>query len=180
MERRVMQFIDGIGQFAPKTERDRSEWAKLSAFVAQEPKAFDRDPKTSHVTGSAFVLSADRNSVLLTHHAKLDRWLQLGGHCDGISDARFVAQKEAYEESGLSRISLVSPDVFDVDIHHIPETPKECAHLHYDVRFLFQAEAGALAVSEESHALAWVPLDALEHYTDARSVLVVRDKIRQG
>lgn len=171
-----MQNIDGIGQFVPITQRDHNQWQQLADFIALEPHAFGRNPQTSHVTGSAFVLSPDRQSVLLTHHAKLDCWLQLGGHCDGLADAAFVAMKEAYEESGLTRIRLLSPEVFDVDIHEIPANATDCAHLHYDVRFLMQAEVGEIAVSDESHALAWVPLDQLHHYSSARSVLVVRDK----
>ena len=171
--------LPGIGRFQPRDGRDRAAWSRLADFcAAQGAAAFSRDPCIGgHVTGSAFVLSPDGKRVLLTHHAKLDRWLQLGGHCDGIADARFVAQKEAYEESGLARIALLSEDVFDVDIHEIPARGTEPAHLHYDVRFLMRAEAGALRVSEESKALAWVQLDALDRYTDAASVLRMRDRL---
>lgn len=171
--------IDGIGHFEPQDARDRAEWARLRAFCEQNGlAAFSRDPLIGgHVTGSAFVLSADKQAVLLTHHAKLDRWLQLGGHCDGIADAGFVALKEAYEESGLARISLLSPTVFDVDIHEIPAGGAEPAHLHYDVRFLMQAEEGALHRSSESKALAWVPLEALHSYAKAESVLRMRDRL---
>ncbi len=152
-------------------------WARLQAFCAREPQAFGRNPETGHVTGSAFVMSPDMKSLLLTHHRKLSRWLQLGGHCDGIADVPFVALKEAYEESGLTRIKPLSPQVFDVDIHEIPAGSKECAHLHYDVRYLFQAEAGEIAASGESHALAWVPLAQLEEVTDSPGVLVLREKL---
>ena len=31
------------------------------------------------------------------------------------------------------------------------------AHLHFDVRFLVQAEHDRFRVNDESHALAWVP-----------------------
>lgn len=172
-----MEHIIGIGGYSPEKARDHDMWSRLGRFCASEPRAFDRDPATGHVTASAFVLSADMSSVLLTHHAKLDRWLQLGGHCDGISDAPFVAQKEAYEESGLSRLEMLSQQVFDVDIHEIPASPKECAHLHYDVRFLFRAAAGEIQVSHESHALEWVPVDRLEERTTAPSVLVLREKL---
>lgn len=173
--------IAGIGRFEPRDARDRAEWKQLAEFVAaQGVAAFSRDPGIGgHVTGSAFILSQDGSAVLLTHHAKLDRWLQLGGHCDGIADARFTALKEAYEESGLARIHLLSDQVFDVDIHEIP-AGKEPAHLHYDVRFLMQADAGDIAVSEESHDLAWVPLDRLEDYTSAQSVLRMRDRLKKG
>jgi len=39
--------------------------------------------------------------VLLTHHKKLGKWLQLGGHSDGNSNMLDVALKEAKEESML-------------------------------------------------------------------------------
>lgn len=172
-----MEQIDGIGRFLPLTARDRAMWTELRDFCAREPQAFGRNPKTGHVTGSAFVLSQDLGSVLLTHHRKLDRWLQLGGHCDGIADVGFVAQKEAYEESGLARIEPLSAQVFDVDIHEIPSSSKECAHLHYDVRYLFRAVAGEIAVSGESHALEWVPLERLREKTNAVSILAMRDKL---
>jgi ADP-ribose pyrophosphatase YjhB (NUDIX family) len=171
--------IDGIGRFEARDARDRAEWARFRAFCARHGQAaFSRDPFLGgHVTGSAFVLSPDAGAVLLTHHAKLDRWLQVGGHCDGIADARHVALSEAYEESGLARIRLMSEDVFDIDIHQIPARAAEPAHLHYDVRFLMQAEAGDLVVSPESRALAWVPLEALERYTQAGSILRMRDRL---
>ncbi|MFS4580094.1 NUDIX hydrolase [Phaeobacter sp. C3_T13_0] len=174
---RIIERCAGIGEFAPQTARDHQMWQRLTAFCAAEAKAFERDPATGHVTGSAFVLSPDLKSVLLTHHAKLDRWLQLGGHCDGIADACFTAWKEAYEESGLIRISLLSDKVFDIDIHEIPANTREDAHLHYDVRYLFRAEAGEIRASAESKALAWVPLVELSKYSSADSVLVLQDKI---
>ncbi|APG47320.1 NTP pyrophosphohydrolase [Phaeobacter porticola] len=163
--------------FTPQDARDREMWQCLTAFCAREPRAFERDPTTGHVTGSAFVLSPDLDAVLLTHHAKLDRWLQLGGHCDGIADARFTAWKEAYEESGLTRISLMSDRVFDIDIHEIPANAREGGHLHYDVRYLFRAEAGEIRASAESKALAWVPLAELSQYSKADSVLILQDKL---
>lgn len=172
-----MEQIDGIGDFTPLDERDKENWQLLRGFVAREPNCFGRDPKTDHVTGSAFVLSKDHQSVLLTHHAKLNMWLQLGGHCDGIADAAFVALKEAYEESGLSRIRPLGRDVFDVDIQVIPANSKEAEHVHYDVRFLFVAEAGHPVVSAESKALKWVRLSDLDRYTQAPSVLLLRDKL---
>ncbi|WP_293577113.1 NUDIX hydrolase [Phaeobacter sp.] len=171
------EYCAGLGGFVPKTPRDHDMWQRIVGFCNSEPKAFDRDPATGHVTGSAFVLSADRRSVLLCHHRKLDRWLQLGGHCDGLADAYFTAWKEAYEESGLRRIRPLSQRVIDVDIHMIPQTPREVAHLHYDVRYLFVAEAGQIAASAESKALAWVPLNRLQEVTDAPSVLVLTEKL---
>jgi len=90
---------------------------------------------------------------------------------------RRVALREAHEESGLARIRLLDQAVLDVDIHLIPANPREPAHLHYDVRYLMQAEAGAIAASAESRALEWVPLDRLERRTAEPSILRMRDRV---
>jgi 8-oxo-dGTP pyrophosphatase MutT (NUDIX family) len=110
--------------------------------------------------------------VLLTHHRKLDRWLQLGGHADGDGDVLGVAMKEAEEESGLTDFSHVGHGIFDIDIHLIPERKGEPAHFHYDVRYVLRAN-GCLdfTVSEESHDLRWVKLDGVKTLTSEPSMM---------
>lgn len=171
--------LAGIGTYIPETDRDRATWARIGAFVSATPGAFSRDPHLGgHVTASVFLLSPDRDAVLLSLHAKLKLWIHLGGHCDGIADTAFVARKEAYEESGLARLSLVSDQVFDVDIHDIPAHGTDPAHLHYDIRYLARAEAGTIAMSAESLDLRWVGLSELDGFTDDASLLRMRDKTR--
>jgi ADP-ribose pyrophosphatase YjhB (NUDIX family) len=108
---------------------------------------------------------------LLTHHFKLDRWLQLGGHADGDPDILRVALSEAREESGLESIRPLSDAVFDVDVHPIPARGNEPRHLHYDVRFLLEADADApLIISSESKDLAWVSLAEINQIAVERSI----------
>jgi 8-oxo-dGTP pyrophosphatase MutT (NUDIX family) len=135
--------------------------AACVAFLDEAERPFDREHLAGHFTGSAWLVSADGERVLLTHHRKLDRWLQLGGHADGESDLAAVALREAGEESGLSGLS-VDPDIFDVDRHWIPERKNEPGHWHYDVRYVVHASADdTFVVSEESLELAWVSIRAL-------------------
>ncbi len=79
------------------------------AFVEGHPDCLLRSCAPGHLTGSAWVVSPDRSQVLLTHHGKLDKWLQLGGHADGDGDLLAVAQREALEESGLADVRALSP-----------------------------------------------------------------------
>jgi 8-oxo-dGTP pyrophosphatase MutT (NUDIX family) len=158
-----------------KTMRDQIEH-----FVRTQPDCFERSHAPGHITGSAWILDSMRTHVLLTHHRKLNRWLQLGGHADGESDVLNVAQREAVEESGLENIRPISEEIFDVDIHEIPEHKTEPKHFHYDIRFLFEADRGTpLKISGESNHLEWIALEGMFRYTAEESMMrMVRKTIQ--
>jgi 8-oxo-dGTP pyrophosphatase MutT (NUDIX family) len=135
-------------------------------FLASSPHVFERSHAPGHFTGSAWLVSADGERVLLTHHRKLGRWLQLGGHADGDRDLARVALREAEEESGLVDL-VVEPAIFDLDRHRIPARGHEPEHWHYDVRYVVRATGSeAFAVSAESLELAWRPIRALAEAPD--------------
>ena len=147
------------------------------AFVTRHPDCFARSLAVGHVTGSAWVVNRAGTHVLLTHHKKLNRWLQLGGHADGDSDTMRVACREVAEESGLTGVVPIGEDIFDVDIHLIPERKNEAAHDHYDVRYLMRATADeTFVVSEESHNLGWIPVESLADYTTEPSMQRMAEK----
>jgi 8-oxo-dGTP pyrophosphatase MutT (NUDIX family) len=157
---------------------------RVRRFVRGHPDCFERSCLEAHVTGSAWVLSPDRRSVLLTHHAKLGRWLQLGGHADGETDPLAVALREAREESGLRdfapRDGGAPPLPLDIDVHEIPARPGEPAHLHLDIRYLLVAAPGQQAVrSEESRDLRWVERSRLTDYSSEPSLLRLEEKTRR-
>ena len=101
--------------------------------------------------------------------------MQLGGHSDGDPDTVAVAQREAEEEGGVP-VTLIEGGVFDLDVHEIPARKNDPAHFHYDVRFAFLAAHEEFAVSEESHALAWIEIEDLGSVTNEMSMLRMRDK----
>jgi 8-oxo-dGTP pyrophosphatase MutT (NUDIX family) len=128
-------------------------------FVEAHTDCLLRSCVPGHLTGSAWIVSPHRTRTLLTHHHKLDKWLQLGGHADGEEDLLGVALREAREESGLAYVRAVSPALFDVDRHWIPARKTDPGHYHYDLRFLLEADPAApLIISSESKDLAWVDL----------------------
>lgn len=146
-------------------------------FVQSHPDCFERSLAVGHITGSAWVVNHDGTHVLLTQHRKINQWLQLGGHADGNPGVLEVAMKEAMEESGLTDIRPVSPEIFDLDIHCIKAIGREPVHDHYDVRFALQVVGSEdYTVSHESHALRWVRIDALESVTRAEDMVRMAQK----
>jgi len=179
---RLLELLD---RYETKHPEESTRVERVRSFVRDHPDCFERTCRDAHVTGSAWVLSPDLGSVLLTHHAKLDRWLQLGGHADGETDPFAVALREAREESGLLDFAPlaedpVSPLPLDIDVHEIPARPGEPAHLHLDIRYLLVAASGQDPVrSEESRDLRWVERSQLADYSCDPSVLRLEEKTRR-
>ena len=157
---------------------DEDAGHRFECFVRRQPRCFERDCwDDGHVTASAALLDPHREAMLMTLHAKLGRWLQLGGHADGETDVLAVACREAAEESGLE-VAPASPEPIDVDIHAIPAHGSDPGHFHYDVRFVLLAEAGTPKTTEESLGLKWVPLAGMAALTAEESILRLSAKCR--
>ena len=179
MHRRRLKSL--LAEYRERWPQESATVARFDAFVDSHSDCFHRSCRVGHVTGSAWVVDMAGDRVLLAHHRKLGRWLQPGGHSDGDLDTRAVALREAREESGLLARAL-NDAIFDIDVHGIPARGREPAHLHFDVRFLVQARHDRFKLSEESHALAWVPAVGLDALTHEESVLRMARKwlVRRG
>jgi 8-oxo-dGTP pyrophosphatase MutT (NUDIX family) len=160
-----------LAQYEAFDDHEKAMQQQMIGFVKENPDCFKRELLIGHITGSAWVVDASRTFVLLTHHRKLDKWLQPGGHCDGDPDVLNVAMKEAIEETGIEAIKPISEGIFDIDIHQIPERKGVPAHLHYDVRFLLEADKSIdFIVSDESHDLAWVEISKVAELNNEDSI----------
>jgi 8-oxo-dGTP pyrophosphatase MutT (NUDIX family) len=162
-----------------KTNGGQSDTVDLFVAFLQEnrAKSFCRSLAEGHVTASCWLLNRAQTHVLLTHHRKLNRWLQLGGHADGESDPVKVALAEASEESGIKSIRILTDDIFDIDRHVIPARKNEPEHFHFDFRFAMQTTGSDdYVVSDESHDLRWVAISRMAQYTADESVLRMGEK----
>lgn len=188
MHRRAL--LELLDRYRPWDDADRATALKLRDFVARQPRCFERlldeENPEGHITGSCWLLDPSLSRALMTHHKKLGKWLQLGGHSDGDPDTLNVAMREAVEESGIQNIECLSPEIFDLDIHRIPARAAkpgrpaheaEPEHEHFDVRFLLRAsESDRFQVSDESHALAWFTARDLMEMNPERSITRMVEK----
>lgn len=152
---------DALQAYAERWPGEAADVQPFLELLAEGEHAFGRERLEGHFTASAWLVDGTGTRLLMTHHRKLERWLQLGGHADGDTDIARTALREAEEESGLSGLR-VEPEIFDIDRHWIPARGDVPGHWHYDLRFIVHAGSDeTFVVSDESHALAWRPIAAL-------------------
>ena len=147
---------------------EKNALAVFKKFINSVELPCHRETLCGHITGSCLIVTPDLKRVLLTHHRKLNLWLQLGGHADGNANIAEVAYREGIEESGLAKLKFVDianllgisapADLMplDIDFHKIPQRKTEPEHIHYDIRYLLCAEdPESIVISDESNQLKW-------------------------
>lgn len=166
------KLVTMLENYFPAVKEEIDFKQEIIAFIKENPNCFERSLEKGHITASAWLLNKNKSHTLLMHHTKLDKWIQLGGHCDGDPDVLAVAIKEVQEESGIQNVVPVSNDIFDIDIHLIPENKKEKAHYHYDIRFLLQVVGDEHIVqNKESKELRWIAKELNLIPTNEQSVI---------
>ncbi len=136
-----------------------AELAPFAALLDHATEPFDRFRyRPGHITGSALVSHPSLRAVALVHHDKLDLWVQPGGHVEpGDESVETGARREVTEEVGL--VDLRPRGIVDVDVHLFPERAPQPRHLHYDVRYAFEAGDDRLVAGDGVRQVRWVPLD---------------------
>lgn len=157
-----MSVLAEISAYLESHERANAEPALSLIRESEDP--FSRSNLSGHITGSAFVVDVAESKALLIHHAALGIWIQPGGHVDPGERPVDAALRETLEETGVAG-KLLSPQIFDMDIHEIPANPRkdEPAHYHVDVRYLVAADSRqSVEINEqECHGFSWVDLNSL-------------------
>jgi 8-oxo-dGTP pyrophosphatase MutT (NUDIX family) len=166
-----------VTAWTPLDDTGRVNRQRFLDLLAAQPGATMADNPGAHITASAVVVAAGLDQVLLCLHGRMNKWVQLGGHCEPVdASVADAAMREALEESGIEGLAL-APVPIDLDIH-----PVNCRHgqsLHYDIRFALLAPVDAVAtVSAESTRLGWFAPDALPEPLASATQRLVAPAIR--
>ncbi len=178
---KTQQLRYWLGRYRAASPSEESHRAKMLALLESDGDVFTRHHfRPGHFTASAFVLSPDRDAILLIHHKKLHRWLQPGGHVE-FDDLDLIesARREVEEEVGLrvERPTWRRTPLFDLDVHPIPARKSEPEHAHFDLRFLLQATESHVIHGDEVNDATWVPLDRVHEKESDESVMRAVAKI---
>lgn len=154
-----MNLYAALKEYKPWNQQEEQDVAEILHRLEHE-ELYSRENKAAHLTVSAWVVSPDRQQVLLAYHNLYDSWSWLGGHADGEHDLLSVALREVREESGLIA-RPVSKDLFSVEILSVPGHEKRGAyvssHLHLNVTFFLEADPAApIRIKEDENSrIGW-------------------------
>ncbi|MEM6532827.1 MAG: NUDIX hydrolase [Myxococcota bacterium] len=171
------------GATLASTSPEQEYLSRMLALLAEHQlAAFSRHTfAPGHFTASAFILSPDKQRLLLIHHGKLGRWLQPGGHIEARDlNPWSAALREVKEEVGLDSSQLTADvEVFDIDVHAIPALGKEPEHEHFDLRFLFTTLSDEVVAGDEVNDAKWWSLGELASSAEDGSVRRAVQKLAQ-
>lgn len=129
-------------------------------FIQKNPETFNsRSNDIGHITCSMLVMNETRDKVLLTHHKKFNKWLQLGGHWDdnkenALQTALRETSEEGYGENRIVCDVFLNAQPFDLDAHEVNDPIGE--HIHFDICFVcIVKKEFEVNISHESLDVKW-------------------------
>ena len=178
-------LIAELDRYVPVDATEARHHRAIKAHLVHAKSPFSRTRlEPGHITASLFIVDAKAKRVLLHHHRRLGRWLQMGGHLEPGESPAQAALREGREESGLSDLEPAGSGIFDLDVHAIPAHGEERGHFHYDIRYAARTRAPqSIAMNEgESSELAWVDFDRaialMDEEASTRAVTKLRAMFR--
>ena len=160
-----MELLDAIRAYRPWNAQEERDKAEMVRRLESGEALLGRDNTSAHMTASAWVVSPQRDQVLMAYHNLYDSWAWLGGHADGEDDMLAVAMREVREESGLSHVRAVSEDIFALEILAVAGHEKRgefvSSHLHLNVTYLLEADPAdpVRCKEDENKAVGWFTPD---------------------
>ena len=151
-----MRLVCEIEKYIPVNEQEEYDKKIMLDFIKKNPNCLTRENEIAHFTTSIWTVNKERTKTLMVYHNIYDSWSWIGGHADGEEDLASVALRELKEETGVENASLVSKDIFSLEIltvdGHMKKDKYVPGHLHLNVTYLAEAnEDQMLMINEEEN-----------------------------
>ena len=75
-----MELLEQLERYVPWNEQEAADRRELLRRLYSGEPLYTRENASAHLTASAWVVSPDRQKVLLAYHNLYDSWAWLGGH----------------------------------------------------------------------------------------------------
>ncbi len=178
-----MRLQEQLRAFVPFNAQERADRALMLRYLEEYDNLLTRENPLLHLTASAWVVSPQRDQLLMVYHNIYQSWSWTGGHADGEGDLLAVARREVMEETGLEALKSLSPEIFSLEILGVQAHEKRgcpvSAHLHLNVCFLFEADPTLplRPAPGENSAVAWIPASQVVARSTEPAMQVVYRKL---
>ena len=172
-----------IMAYSPCNEQEARDRQVMLYAIDRLEDTLTRDNPIAHFTASSWIVNPGRDRVLMAWHNIYKSWAWTGGHADGEADLLSVALREAREETGLTALSPVLPDIYSVEVlpvnSHVKRGAFVAAHLHLNVTYLLEADdAQPLRPKpDENSAVDWLPLETAAENREEPFMAVIYRKL---
>ena len=178
-----MDIRSEIELFTPGCEQEQRDKAQMLSWLDSTPDPFTRANTVGHFTASSWIVSPDRQQVLLIYHNIYRSWAWTGGHADGERDLLAVALREAREESGLETLRVLKDgtDLNQTGSFYLAARPyaeKNGAFIQGVLATFSEADALTRSQREQSIALLaktmGLPAPVIASYLDHRPPTTIK------
>ena len=156
-----MSLAKDIEKYIPVNEQEEHDKKIILNFLKNNSDCLTRENEIAHFTTSIWTVNKERTKTLMVYHNIYDSWSWIGGHADGEEDLASVALRELKEETGVENASLVSKDIFSLEVLTVDGHEKKgkyvSSHLHLNITYMAEADEDQMLVEnkEENKGVKW-------------------------
>ena len=179
-----------LEKYNPINEQETCDKELMLKYLDNFEDCLTRENKMCHFTASGWVVNKEKNKVLMIYHNIYKSWAWVGGHADGEEDLLQVALREIQEETGLTKVKVLSNEPVSIEVltvdPHYKRGKYVPSHVHLDCCFLVEAdeEDSIRTKPDENSKISWVKFeDVLEYSTEEKMKPIyqkIMDKIKMS
>lgn len=160
-----MSLLQDIQNYKPFNEQESADQAVMLQYMIEHTNYLERENQIAHFSTSIWTVNKERTKTLLVYHNIFNSWSWIGGHADGVEDLRSVALRELQEETGVANATLISPDIYSLEIivvdGHVKKGHYVPSHLHLNVTYLAEANENEILTinRNENKDVQWWSLE---------------------
>ena len=180
-----MNYIDLVKNYVPCNEQEERDKELMLKYIETFDDVLTRNNEMCHFTASSWIVNKDKTKVLMIYHNIYNSWAWTGGHADGDGDLIHVALKEIGEETGLTKLKVLSDGIFALEIltvdSHIKKGKFVPSHLHLDCCFLVEADENEpLRIKDdENSGVKWVDIDKAVELSNEMKMKPIYKKLNE-
>lgn len=171
-----MNLKEQIENYKPYNEQEEKDKQTILQYMENFDDVLTRNNEFGHFTASSWVVNKERTKVLMIYHNIYQSWAWTGGHADGEADLLNVAIRELKEETGVTNVKVLSPDIFSLEIicvnGHVKRGKYVSSHVHLNVTYLLEVdEKEMLKIKEdENSGVKWIKIEEVEKVVNEKWV----------